>query len=115
MYTDLPNPDSLLDALPDATMIIDTMDDRLLHWNTRAAELLEGRSDTVPKAFSAYLKKALPQFIVFVEEVAYRGEGWTRDVPLVDATGHPLKCELRARPVPRRPGWLLLTVTDLRA
>ncbi|MCI5109944.1 MAG: sigma 54-interacting transcriptional regulator [Marivita sp.] len=116
MLDDLTRSDSLLAAFPDAALLLDTTEDRVVALNPRAATLLgvDGETDH-PIRFSAFLGKALATFIVFVEEVDHRGECWTRDVPLTTYDGHPLRCEIRARGVPDQPGWLLLSFTDLDA
>ena len=115
MTIDSLNPDSLLQSLPEAALVLDTTQDRIVEWNRHAAELLAGASDAHALPFSTYLGAALPQFIVFMDEVDHRGESWTRDVVLKSQGGRPLRCELRAGPVPGKPGWIMLILTDLRA
>ena len=107
--------DSLLYALPEATLILDTTRDLIIDWNAPAAQLLGGTPDAEPRPFSDYLGAATPRFVVFLEEVDHRGTGWCRDVVLSAATGAGLSCELRASPIKGQPGWIMLTMTDLRA
>lgn len=115
MTLDFLPPESLLHALPQAALVLDTGGDRIVDWNSHAARLLAGSSRTAPMPFSRYLRDALPHFVVFIEEVDHRGEGWTRDVALTSEDGCRLRCELQARPVPGKPGWIMLVLSDLRA
>lgn len=115
MSLDLLDADSLLQSIPEATLILDTSADRVVNWNRPAARLLAGPEAADPAPFSHYLGAAMPRFVVFIEEVDHRGASWTRDVPLTATNGDTLKCELRAQPVPGREGWLILAITDLRA
>ena len=107
--------DSVLQALPDAAIVLDTTSDRIIDWNGHAARLLAGRKSAAPRPFSRYLGDALPQFIVFMDEVDHRGEGWTRDVALRSEDGRDMRCELKAARMPGRPGLVVLTLMDLRA
>lgn len=111
----LEDPDSLLQALPVATLVLDTARDRIHQWNSHAAKLLAGREDAKARPFSSYLESALPQFIVFMDEVDHRGQGWTRDVALKSEDGRRLNCEIKAARVPSKNNWVILTITDLRA
>ncbi|WP_238367207.1 sigma 54-interacting transcriptional regulator [Mesobacterium pallidum] len=106
-----PLDDSVLAALPEAAIILDTARDRIVACNAHAARML-GLGGT-GAAFSDFLGDDLPRFIVFVEEVDHRGEGWTRSVTLTPPGGQRLACELRARPVAGQPGHLLLMLIDL--
>ena len=116
MLIDRPKSDSLLAAFPDAALLLDTTQDRILALNAPAADLFElAPSDDTILRFSTFLGAALAKFVVFVGEVDHRGECWTREVPLITAGGDPLRCEIRARGVPDQPGCLLLTFTDLDA
>ncbi len=72
------------------------------------------RRDLADRRFSSLLGNAFPRFLVFVEEVDYRGEAWTRDIPLKLLTPVPLRCEIRARKIPGSHE-LLLLITDLDA
>ena len=105
-------PDSLLDALPEAALIIDLAQDAVLRANPRAEALLG-----VPRgggvALSSLLKASLAQFIVFVDEIAHRGEAWRRDLSLNGIDGAPVTCELRGRMIDGEGRHLLLTVLDL--
>ena len=108
--------DSLLAAFPDAALLLDTSQDRVVALNMAAATLFGVELDANPSLrFSAFLGKALAKFVVFVEEVDHRGECWTRDVPLTNVKGVPIRCEIRARGVADLPGCLLLSFTDLDA
>ena len=115
MMLDSLAPESLLDSVPQPVLVLDTATDRIVAWNAHAATLLGGGAGARPAPFSHYLRAALPAFVVFIEEVDHRGEGWTRDVALTSATGSALRCELMARPVTGKPGWLAMVLNDLRA
>ncbi|ETX13729.1 PAS sensor protein [Roseivivax halodurans JCM 10272] len=101
--------DSLLDALPDAAVVLDAEHDRFAAWNSQAAALIEPSGGAV----SARLGPALPNFIVFIEEIDHRGSAWTRDVDLSVLAGRPLRCELSGKSVPGAPGRFLLVLHDL--
>lgn len=114
MTPDQLSADSLLAALPEAALLLDTSLDRVVAWNGPAARLLEDDPASPPRRrFSTYLGRAFPRFIVFVEEVDHRGESWTRDIELISGAGRRLHCELRARPVAARSATILLLLTDL--
>jgi PAS domain S-box-containing protein len=108
----LTRPDSLLNALAEAALLIDLAEDTITAANGRACRLLD-----LPKPkdapFSPLVGASLPQFIVFVDEIAHRGEAWTREITLVTATSTPLRCEIRGKLIEENPSLLLLTVLDL--
>ena len=108
--------DSLISALPDAALILDMGNDRVTTWNRAAAKLLNGQEDAPPpQPFSAHVGPAFARFIVFLQEVEYRGEGWSREVELYTTGGVSLRCEMRARSLVETPGHTLLLLTDLNA
>ena len=107
-----PSNDSLLFAVPAAALLLDTGSDRIADWNGHAAAML-GLSRNQTHRFSAYIGPHLPRFVVFVEELNHRGEGWTRDVGLVHPDGKELRCEIRGRLMADRPGHLFLMLLDL--
>ncbi|WP_420380741.1 sigma 54-interacting transcriptional regulator [Marivita sp.] len=108
--------DSLLAAFPDAALLLDTTQDRIAGLNDAAAALFGITNYRDPNLrFSTFLGSALAKFVVFVGEVDHRGESWTRDVPLRTSDDVVLRCEIRARGVPGKPGYLLLSFTDLDA
>ncbi|MGD9863011.1 MAG: sigma 54-interacting transcriptional regulator [Pseudodonghicola sp.] len=104
--------DSLLHAMPEAALVLDLSNDRIASLNRRAADWLD-IDPLAPPRLSQLLGAALAQFIVFVEEVDHRGEGWTRNVILRDSQGRALNCELRGRLVHGAPGHLLVMLLDL--
>jgi PAS domain S-box-containing protein len=112
MLDRIDTPDTLLDSLPDAAMLIDLDTDRVLSANFAASQLL-GFDRVAPPKFGAIIGNALAQFVVFVEEVDYRGEAWTRDVQLHESKGAPLNCELRGKQVSGHRSLLLLVIADL--
>ncbi|WP_135502111.1 sigma 54-interacting transcriptional regulator [Roseovarius aestuariivivens] len=108
--------DSFLTALPEPALALDTTTDTVLAANDAASRLLLGAPHmNAGRRFSFFLGASLPRFIVFVEEVLYRGESWTRDVPMRSADGRDLRCEIRARGLKAPEGSLLLLLTDLDA
>ncbi|OSQ52659.1 sigma 54-interacting transcriptional regulator [Marivita geojedonensis] len=116
MITEAHLSDSLLSAVPDAAILLDTSEDRIVGWNKGARDLFGAISEDDPRPkFSSFLGKALGKFVVFVAEVDHRGECWTRDVPMNALNGKPLHCEIRARTVPDQEGYLFLSFTDLEA
>lgn len=119
MSLSLVSPDSLLSAIPQPVLILDTGADRVVGWNAEAARFLTDAPDcgaeAAPKRFSSYLKSSLSQFVVFLDETQHRGTSWTRDVTLFSEQDRALHCEIHARPMPGRSGWVLLSFTDLRA
>ncbi|SIS78644.1 PAS domain S-box-containing protein [Roseivivax lentus] len=112
MRDDILRSDSLITALPEAALILDTATDRIVALNSAACALLRTGPEEATR-FARYLGTALPGFIVFLEEVVYRGTGWTRDVPLRTAEGETLRCELRARFLEHDPDLILLLLIDL--
>ncbi|MBC7164961.1 MAG: sigma 54-interacting transcriptional regulator [Roseovarius sp.] len=106
-------PDSLLDALAEAALIIDLGRDLILRTNARGLDLF-GVPRAGGVALSPLLRDSLPQFIVFVDEIAHRGEAWSRDLSLRGHDGAPVPCELRGRLIEGAPNLLLLTALDLR-
>ncbi|MDP5335988.1 MAG: sigma 54-interacting transcriptional regulator, partial [Paracoccaceae bacterium] len=105
-------PDSLLNALSEAALLIDLAGDRTVAANSRARHLLDLPQD-LSTNFSPLVGATLPQFIVLVDEIAHRGEAWSRDITLATAGGTPLRCEIRGRLLEDNPSLLLLTVLDL--
>lgn len=107
------SPDSLLDALPEAALIVDLAQDSVLRANPRAGALLG-----VPRdggiALSSLLRGSLAKFIVFVDEIAHRDEAWSRDLVINGTDGTPVACELRGRMIDAEGRHLLLTVLDLK-
>ena len=105
-------PDSLLNALAEAALLIDLSKDTIAAANGRACRLLD-----LPKSaggrFSPLVGVSLPQFIVFVDEIAHRGEAWTRNITLATAKSAPLRCEIRGKLIEDNPSLLLLIVLDL--
>ena len=104
--------DSLLHAMPEAALVLDLSNDRIVSLNRTASDWL-GLGAEQPPAFSKLLGPALSKFIVFVDEVEHRGEGWTRAVTIRDSQGQELNCELRGRLIHGAPGHLLLMMLDL--
>ena len=105
-------PDSLLDALAEAALVIDLVADRIVAANPRARKLLD--LDPAPSTtFSPLVGASLPGFIVLVDEIAHRGEAWSRDITLATTKGMALRVEIRGRLVNDAPSLLALTLLDL--
>ncbi|WP_375257807.1 sigma 54-interacting transcriptional regulator [Citreimonas sp.] len=104
--------DSLLSALPQAAVLVDLRADRIEEINRAAARLLSV-DPADPPAFSRLVGRAMPDFLVFLQEIEHRSEAWTRTVRMTDAKGAALQLELRARLVSDRPGLLMLVLLDL--
>ena len=85
-----------LALLPEAAIVIETFDDRIVHSNPKARHLLAG-SATDGGRFSEYVETDLADFIVFLDEVAYRGEAWTRKVAIKRQNGETVSVEIRGR------------------
>ena len=103
---------SLLSAVPEAALLLDTSSDRIVDWNGRAEAML-GLSHGQPHRFSTYIGPYLPRFVVFIEELDHRGDSWTRDVGLFHPDGREFRCELRGRLIADIPGHLFLMLLDL--
>lgn len=104
--------DSLLDAMPEAALVIDLARDSVVQANHRADTLL-GVPRSGGIALSSLLRVSLAQFIVFVDEIAHRGEAWSRDITLNHCDGAPVACELRGRMIDAERRHLLLAALDL--
>ena len=111
MLDALTNPDSVLQALPEAAVLLDPDKDRIAASNKRAIALLE-ISDTSDRSFSSLVGGDLPNFLVFVDEIAHRKEAWTRSVRITSCSGKALRCELRGT-LSSDGKTLLLTRIDL--
>jgi PAS domain S-box-containing protein len=111
MRDDVPGPDSLIDAIPEAALLLDTATDRIVALNAAARRLL-GPAAEAGASFSDWLGPDLPRFIVFVEEVDHRGEAWTREVGLI-VQGGTLACEIRARRILGSETGILVMLLDL--
>lgn len=114
MIDRIESPRLVIDSLPDAALLLDLGTDRVLTLNRVAGSLL-GVAPGRDVPFSRFLGDALPDFVVFVDEIEHRGDGWTRDVRLKNFDGDVLNCELRGRLVAGHPGILLLVILDLDA
>ncbi|MCU4653460.1 sigma 54-interacting transcriptional regulator [Roseibacterium sp. SDUM158016] len=101
--------DSLVATVPEAALVLDTATDRIVAANAAARRMLGAAPGAV---FSDWLGRALPRFIVFMEETDHRGEAWTRDVDLLVA-GEALPCELRARRIAGSASHVFIMLLDL--
>ncbi|WP_245408417.1 sigma 54-interacting transcriptional regulator [Zhengella mangrovi] len=103
---------SALSLLPEAAVIVDTVADRVVHANPAAGRLL-GASAMEGSRFSAFVEADLAEFIVFLDEVAYRGDAWTRKVALRRQAGSAIEVEIRGRQLQPGAGLVLLLLLDL--
>ncbi|MGY6548876.1 MAG: sigma-54 interaction domain-containing protein [Roseinatronobacter sp.] len=104
--------DSLLEAFPHAALLLDTGHDLVRAANARACRLLGQPHGTVFR-FAPHLAGEFGRFLVFLDELAHRGQAWARDVPLQDSARHPLSCELRGTLPGARTDLVLLVLIDL--
>ncbi len=108
-------PDSLLDAFPHSTLVLDTAKDRILAANARAHRFLalSGTDSPAEHRFRPHIAGNFGGFLVFLDELAHRGQAWRRNIPLQDSAQHPLSCELRGTLIAQTPDHILLTLIDL--
>ncbi|MEO1680682.1 MAG: sigma 54-interacting transcriptional regulator [Pseudomonadota bacterium] len=104
--------DSLVDVLPEASLVLCTRTDQIVKANRCARALLK-LGEGAPPPFLSLLGGEIGEFLVFVDEAVTLGEAWTRRVVLRVNGSRKLRCELRARPVLNRPDHLLLLIIDL--
>ena len=107
----------LLDAtalalLPEAAIVIETATDRIVQSNLKARRMLAGETANGHR-FSDHVEADLADFIVFLDEVAYRGEAWTRKVSLKRGNGETLAVEIRGRRLAAGTSLVLLMFLDL--
>ncbi|HSF92097.1 MAG TPA: PAS domain-containing protein, partial [Paracoccaceae bacterium] len=72
-------PDSLLNALAEAVLVIDLNANQIIAANPRARTFLD-LTDAPGTPFSPLVGASLPGFIVLVDEIAHRHEAWSRDI-----------------------------------
>ncbi|SHN04789.1 DNA-binding protein Fis [Roseibium suaedae] len=104
--------EAMLNRLPSAAIVIDAAADEILHANTKAQELL-GPDAQPGQRFSGFIYKDLAAFIVFLDEVIYRRQAWTRAVQLIVGDGDRLNVEMRACQLDDSPNRILLLLIDL--
>jgi hydrogenase-4 transcriptional activator len=105
-------PDSLLEAIPNAALILDTSRDRACMANQRARNLL-ARGAATGFPFAPHIAGNFERFLVFLDELAHRGHAWRRDIALQDSDQHPLRCELRGTVIVPSQDLIMLTLIDL--
>ncbi|NNU81755.1 sigma 54-interacting transcriptional regulator [Halovulum dunhuangense] len=105
----MPEPaDSLIAHSPCAALLIEPGQDRIRAANMLAVKLL--KEDPCGRPFAGYLRRRVPDLIVFADAVAHYGQHWTRGLDLHDATGAPLRVEVRGRLMTEGAETLLLLV-----
>ena len=105
-------PDSLLEAIPHATLVLDTAQDQVVAANKLATRLL-AQDEADGFRFAPHIAGNFGGFLVFLDELAHRGRVWRRDIPLQDKHRHPLSCELRGTPIGHAQNLVMLTLIDL--
>lgn len=90
------SPDSLLIGAFGPTLVVDLETDLVLAATHSTLDMFD-TDEIVGSRLSPYIIGDFTQMIVFLEEVAYREEAWTRRVALRTAKGAPLKAELSGR------------------
>ena len=108
----MPRIDSLVEAALAPTIVLDLNRDRILASNEAARRLLDAPAleDT---SFARFVGADLPQMIVFADEVAHRGEAWSRKIRITSASDRMLHLELRARLTGPGEVTIILTLLDL--
>ncbi len=104
-------PDSRLAGAFGATLILDLDTDEILAATPQAHALLKDPS-LVGSRFSNLVADDVPHMILFVDEVIYRGEAWTRRIILRTRENDPINCEINGRSDGKT---LTLQITDLAA
>ncbi len=112
MDTALHLPDSLLEAVPLAALVLDTSQDRVIAANQLATRLL-AQDHAQDFCFAPHIAGNFAGFLVFLDELAHRGRVWRRDIPLHDSRRHPLSCELRGTKIGQSKHLVMLTLIDL--
>ena len=105
-------PDSLLDAVPHAALILDTTQDKIVASNRLCQKLLAQDKDAGFR-FAPHIAGDFARFVVFLDELTHRGHAWRRDISLHDREGLPLSCELRGTPIAGSQHLIMLTLIDL--
>ncbi|WP_400082843.1 sigma-54 interaction domain-containing protein [Yoonia sp. R78084] len=104
-------PDSRLAGAFGATLILDLDTDEILAATPQAHALLKDPS-LVGSRFSNLVADDVPHMILFVDEVIYRGEAWTRRIILRTRENDRINCEINGRSDGKT---LTLQITDLAA
>ncbi|KQI71428.1 histidine kinase [Loktanella sp. 5RATIMAR09] len=104
-------PDSRLAGAFGATLILDLDTDEILAATPQAHTLLKDPS-LVGSRFSGLVADDVPHMILFVDEVIYRGEAWTRRIVLRTRKDDRINCEINGRSDGKT---LMLQITDLAA
>ncbi|HEV8036390.1 sigma-54 interaction domain-containing protein [Yoonia sp.] len=104
-------PDSRLAGAFGATLILDLDTDEILAATPQAHVLLKDPS-LVGSRFSNLVADDVPHMILFVDEVIYRGEAWTRRIILRTRENDRINCEINGRSDGKT---LTLQITDLAA
>jgi hydrogenase-4 transcriptional activator len=105
-------PDSLIEAIPHAVLVLDTTTDHVVTANQLATRLL-AQAQATGFRFAPHIASNFASFLVFLDELSHRGRVWRRDIPLQDANCHPLNCEIRGTRLGTAPHLVMLTLIDL--
>lgn len=100
------------DRLPTAALIIGTDRGLIVQSNHQARQLL-GEAADAGSRFSNFVESDFADFIVFLEEVAHRGQAWTRSVRLRGRERKAISIEIRACRLEPETTNVLLLLLDL--
>ena len=102
---------SVFEHHPEATLVVDPLEDRVLAANRAACELLRyPRGELLALRPSALHPAELPALVVFTQAVLDAGHGWTHELCCRDGNGEEVPVEYLARVV-ASGGKTLLVVT----
>ncbi|WP_411892686.1 sigma-54 interaction domain-containing protein [Yoonia sp. SDW83-1] len=94
------------------TVLISLATDRVLAATPEVCALFDDPT-LVGRFFAPYIDDGLADFVVFIDEVQYRGTAWTRKITLRSAADRAIKCELTGRVTTENTQLLLLNILDL--
>jgi PAS domain S-box-containing protein len=100
---------------PDAALVVDPANDRIVDVNSRGAALLGFSRDAIRSTRASELHPGqLGALIVFSQAVLLKGQYWSQSLTPSHADGRPLKLAYMGSLIKRPAGdWLLITLTDI--
>ncbi|MEQ6916749.1 sigma 54-interacting transcriptional regulator [Halomonas aquatica] len=108
----MPLSDQAFQAAPQAMLIVDPFEDRLLKVNLAAETLMGGDADQLnARPFSHFLSASLPLWVTFSDEALTRPPAWSDDLVLLDLGRQPHRIEIFAVPL-AEGSRLLLTLVE---
>jgi PAS domain S-box-containing protein len=103
----------IFEANPDAMLVLDPQEDRIVDANPAAARMLGHPRPSLRGArASALYPGQRAALTVFTEAALAQGQWWTQDLSPRHASGGDLRVEAAAFPLPGAPTRLLVTLTD---